>query len=65
MPEKKKNNLTKKIAPTDSKYKNIALFPDDRLKLKEMATAEQRSMTRQMSVILKKEYARFLENDTV
>ncbi len=41
------------------RYKNIALFPDDREKLKEIADAEQRSMTRQMSVIINKEYERF------
>ena len=43
------------------RYKNIALFPEDREKLKEMADFSQRSMTRQMSVILKKEYKRFTE----
>lgn len=43
------------------RYKNIALFPEDREKLKEMADFSQRSMTRQMSVIIKKEYERFTE----
>tara|TARA_R100001129_G_scaffold138538_1_gene99765 strand:- start:268 stop:441 length:174 start_codon:yes stop_codon:yes gene_type:complete len=49
MPVKKK----KKPIP----FINVALFLDDHAKLKELAQREQRSMARQLSVILKKAYA--------
>ncbi len=38
------------------RFCNIALLPEDHERLKELASDEQRTMTRQISVIIRKEY---------
>ena len=40
------------------KYCNVALLPEDHDKLKYLADADQRSMTRQLSVIIRREFER-------
>ena len=40
------------------KYCNVALLPEDHDKLKDLADADQRSMTRQLSVIIRREFER-------
>jgi hypothetical protein len=40
------------------KFCNVALLPEDHDRLREMADDEQRTMTRQLSVIIRKEYAK-------
>ena len=39
------------------KFCNVALLPEDHDCLRELADADQRTMTRQLSVIIRKEYA--------
>jgi len=43
--------------PDTRKFCNVALLPEDHDRLRELAEQEQRSMTRQLSVIIRKEYA--------
>jgi len=38
------------------RFCNVALLPEDHERLKELADGEQRTMTRQLSVIIRKEY---------
>ena len=38
------------------RFCNVALLPEDHEKLKQLADGEQRTMTRQLSVIIRKEY---------
>jgi len=40
----------------ERKFCNVALLPEDHDKLKRLADDEQRTMTRQLSVILRKHY---------
>ena len=39
------------------RFKNVALLPEDHERLKEIASVEQRTMTRQLSVIIQREFA--------
>ena len=43
------------------RFCNVALLPEDHERLKELADDEQRTMTRQLSVIIRKEYAKAIE----
>jgi phosphoenolpyruvate synthase/pyruvate phosphate dikinase len=54
----KEQPMVKKIEKEERKFCNVALLPEDHDKLKRLADDEQRTMTRQMSVILRKHYAR-------
>ena len=40
-------------------FRNVALLPEDHDKLKAIAVTEQRTMTRQLSVIIRKEYEKY------
>ena len=53
------------IKKEDRKFCNVALLPEDHDKLKQLAEGEQRTMTRQLSVILRKEYEKVFESATV
>lgn len=44
-------------------YCNVALLPEDHKKLKMLATADQRSMTRQLSVLIRKEFDKLEDGD--
>jgi len=44
------------------RFCNIALLPEDHERLKELASDEQRTMTRQISVIIRKEYAEVMKD---
>ena len=50
--------MVKTIKKEERKFCNVALLPEDHDKLKRLADDEQRTMTRQLSVILRKHYAR-------
>tara|TARA_R100001440_G_scaffold40048_3_gene59668 strand:- start:320 stop:523 length:204 start_codon:yes stop_codon:yes gene_type:complete len=47
------------------RFCNVALLPEDHERLKELADDEQRTMTRQLSVIIRKEYAKQTGSVTV
>jgi len=49
----------------ERKFCNVALLPEDHDMLREMADEDQRTMTRQLSVIIRKEYARAQDTVTV
>ena len=49
----------------ERKYCNVALLPEDHDMLDALANEDQRSMTRQLSVIIRKEYARVFESAKV
>jgi|TARA_R100001509_G_C4828619_1_gene202471 hypothetical protein len=49
----------------EPKFRNVALLPEDHDRLRELADADQRTMTRQLSVIIRKEYANQKEPVTV
>ena len=49
----------------EPKFRNGALLPEDHDRLRELAEADQRTMTRQLSVIIRKEYANQEESATV
>ena len=51
--------------PETRKFCNVALLPEDHDMLREMADEAQRTMTRQLSVIIRKEYAKAAESATV
>jgi len=53
------------MAKEDLKFRNVALLLDDHKMLKQMADADQRTMTRQLSVIIKKEFYRMRESGIV
>ena len=57
--------MAKKIEKEERKFCNVALLPEDHDKLRRLADDEQRTMTRQMSVILRKHYAELHGPDTV
>ena len=45
----------------ERKFCNVALLPEDHEMLRNLADEDQRSMTRQLSVIIKKEWSRLFE----
>jgi len=49
----------------ERQYCNVALLPEDHQKLKELAEFDQRTMTRQLAVIIRREFDKFIEADTV
>lgn len=51
--------------PDTRKFCNVALLPEDHDMLREMADDDQRTMTRQLSVIIRKEYAKASEGATL
>ena len=53
------------MAKEDQKFRNVALLLDDHQMLKQMADADQRTMTRQLSVIIKKEFDKMRESGMV
>jgi len=55
----------KPVKKDERKFCNVALLPEDHDMLREMADEDQRTMTRQLSVIIRKEYARTFESATV
>ena len=40
----------------DQPFKNVALLPEDHAMLKKISDADQRTMTRQLSVIIRREF---------
>ena len=44
------------------KYCNVALLPEDHDMLRNLADADQRSMTRQLSVIIRREFEKLSSN---
>ena len=42
-------------------FRNVALLPEDHDKLKAIAVTEQRTMTRQLSVIIRREYEKYYD----
>ena len=49
----------------ERKYCNVALLPEDHDMLNALASEDQRSMTRQLSVIIRKEYAKVFDSARV
>ncbi len=47
----------KKDAKKEQPFRNVALLPDDHRMLRELAELDQRTMTRQLSVIIRKEHS--------
>ena len=43
------------------RFCNVALLPEDHAKLKQLAEIDQRSMTRQLSVIIRKDFTKLGE----
>lgn len=59
-----KITLTPPTSGSDKKplpFRNVALLPEDHVMLRQIADADQRTMTRQLSVMIRKEY-QCLEN---
>jgi|TARA_R100000030_G_scaffold64509_1_gene49114 uncharacterized protein YaeQ len=54
----KEQLMKKEIKVETRKFCNVALLPEDHEKLRQLADDEQRTMTRQLSVIIRKEYAK-------
>ena len=46
----------KKDAKKEQPFRNVALLPEDHKLLKELAELDQRTMTRQLSVIIRREH---------
>lgn len=57
--------MAKPTKKDERKFCNVALLPEDHDMLREMADEDQRTMTRQLSVIIRKEYAKTFESATV
>ena len=53
------------MAKEEQRFRNVALLLDDHQMLKAMADADQRTMTRQLSVIIKKEFDKMRESGMV
>jgi len=53
----------KKSEKKELPFRNVALLPEDHDKLKAIAVTEQRTMTRQLSVIIRKEYEKYYDPD--
>lgn len=49
----------KKSEKKELPFRNVALLPEDHDKLKSIAVTEQRTMTRQLSVIIRREYEKY------
>ena len=49
----------------ERKYCNVALLPEDHDMLNALANVDHRSMSRQLSVIIRKEYAKVFESARV
>lgn len=43
-------------------FRNVALLPEDHVMLRQIADADQRTMTRQLSVMIRKEYQQLSPN---
>jgi len=54
-----------KDAPKEMKFCNVALLPEDHKMLRLLADIDQRTMTRQLSVIIRKEFAMLEQSATV
>jgi len=61
----KEQPMTKSAKKEERKFCNVALLPEDHDKLKRLADDEQRTMTRQLSVILRKHYEKLHGTDIV
>ncbi len=61
----KEQPMVKTIKKEERKFCNVALLPEDHDKLKRLADDEQRTMTRQLSGILRKHYAQLHGPDTI
>ncbi len=55
----------KKDEPKEMKFCNVALLPEDHKMLKFIAEIDQRTMTRQLSVIIRKEFANLEQSANV
>ena len=56
-----KEQVMVKSKKDERKFCNVALLPEDHEMLRNLADEDQRSMTRQLSVIIKKEWSRLFE----
>lgn len=57
--------MAKSEKKEERKFCNVALLPEDHEALRKMADLDQRTMTRQLSVIVRKEFARLQESAKV
>ena len=57
----RKNGRPKMPRKNELRYCNVALLPEDHAKLKQLAEIDQRSMTRQLSVIIRKDFTKLGE----
>lgn len=53
------------MSKEEPKFRNVALLLDDHQMLKIMADADQRTMTRQLSVIIKREFDKMKQGGMV
>ena len=53
------------MAKEEQKFRNVALLLDDHKMLKLMADADQRTMTRQLSVLIKREFDKMRDDGMV
>lgn len=51
----------KKDAKKEQPFRNVALLPEDHDMLKAIAVTDQRTMTRQLSVIIRREYEKYYD----
>lgn len=53
------------MAKEEQRFRNVALLLDDHKMLKLMADADQRTMTRQLSVLIKREFDKMRDDGMV
>ena len=57
--------MASKLKKEERKFCNVALLPEDHELLRQMADEDQRTMTRQLSVIIRKEFENTKNSATV
>jgi|TARA_R110002153_G_scaffold37733_1_gene110279 hypothetical protein len=53
--------MAKKTKTEEAKFRNVGLLIEDHEKLRELSDREQRSMARQLSVLIRKEFDKLEE----
>ncbi|HAI41148.1 MAG TPA: hypothetical protein DCM40_25085 [Maribacter sp.] len=53
----RENDMKKVDKKTEQPFRNVALLPEDHKLLRELAELDQRTMTRQLSVIIRREHS--------
>ena len=61
----RKNGRSKMPRKHELRFCNVPLLPEDHAKLKQLAEIDQRSMTRQLSVIIRKDFTKLGETENV